>query len=64
MFGKYRLILLRIYIALGSASEVETQLIIAKRLNVVNVIDDELENIMKIRKMLNALIRAMKNLKK
>ena len=64
MFGKYRLILLRIYIALGSASEVETQLIIAKRLNFVNVIDDELENIMKIRKMLNALIRAMKNLKK
>jgi len=64
MFGKYRLILLRIYIALGSASEVETQLIIAKRLNFINVIDDELENIMKIRKMLNALIRAMKNLKK
>ncbi|MBC8196763.1 MAG: four helix bundle protein [Candidatus Marinimicrobia bacterium] len=53
-----------LYIALGSASEVETQLIIAKRLNFVNVIDDELENIMKIRKMLNALIRAMKNLKK
>jgi len=64
MFGKYRLILLRIYIALGSASEVETQLIITKRLNFINVIDDELENIMKIRKMLNALIRAMKNLKK
>jgi len=64
LVGKYRLILLRIYIALGSASEVETQLIIAKRLNVVNVINDELENIMKIRKMLNALIKAIKNLKK
>ena len=50
-----------LYISLGSASELETQLIIAKRLNIVKNIEYEIENITIIRKMLNALIRSLKN---
>lgn len=50
-----------LYISLGSASELETQLIIAKRLNFVNNIKSEIESITIIRKMLNALIRSLKN---
>ena len=49
-----------LYIALGSASEVETQLIIAKRLNYIMSIENELKEITKIRKMLNGLISAIK----
>lgn len=49
-----------LYIALGSASEVETQLIIAKRLNYIVSIENELIHITKIRKMLNGLISSIK----
>ncbi len=49
-----------LYIALGSASEVETQLIIANRLRYLNNIKSELEHITKIRKMINGLINSIK----
>jgi four helix bundle protein len=49
-----------LYIALGSASEVETQLIIAGRLEYITDIDQVFKNITKIRKMINALIRSIK----
>ena len=49
-----------LYIALGSASEVETQLIIAQRLNYIMSIENELNEITKIRKMLNGLISSIK----
>ena len=49
-----------LYIALGSVSEVETQLIIAKRLNYIMSIENELNEITKIRKMLNGLISSIK----
>ena len=50
-----------LFIALGSASEVETQLIIANKLGYTHNINDELNEITKIRKMLNALIRSLRN---
>ena len=49
-----------LYISLGSISEVETQLLIARRLNYVNNIEMELKQITKIRKMINALINSIK----
>jgi len=49
-----------LYIALGSASEVETQLIIAKRLNFLGNIEKEVEHVTQIRKMLNSLINSIK----
>ena len=49
-----------LYIALGSISEVETQLLIAQRLNYIKNIDDEILQITKIRKMINALIYSIK----
>ncbi len=49
-----------LYIALGLASEVETQLIIANRLRYLNNIKSELEHITKIRKMINGLINSIK----
>ena len=49
-----------LYIALGSASEVETQLIIAKRLNYIHSIENELNELTRIRKMLNSLISSIK----
>ncbi len=49
-----------LYIALGSASEVETQLIIAKRLNYIHSIENELNELTSIRKMLNSLITSIK----
>ena len=49
-----------LYIALGSASEVETQLIIAGRLEYITDVDQVFKNITKIRKMINALIRSIK----
>ena len=49
-----------LYIALGSVSEVETQIIIAQRLKYVNQIENELNQITKIRKMINALISSIK----
>ena len=48
------------YIALGSASEVETQLIIAKRLGYCTDIDQEIARLTSIRKMLNALNASIK----
>lgn len=49
-----------LYIALGSACEVETQLIIAKRLNYLVEIDSLLKDVNEIRKMLNGLINSLK----
>lgn len=49
-----------LYISLGSASELETQLLIAFRLNFLQNIDHEISQITKIRKMLNALIGSLK----
>ena len=49
-----------LYIALGSASEVETQLIIAKRLNYIHSIENELIELTSIRKILNSLITSIK----
>lgn len=49
-----------LYIALGSVSEVETQILIAQRLNYLNYIENELKQITKIRKMINALINSLK----
>ena len=49
-----------LYIALGSASEVETQLIISHRLGYTTNIQNELQQITKMRKMLNALINSLK----
>ena len=49
-----------LYIALGSASEVETQLIISQRLGYTTNIQNELQQITKMRKMLNALINSLK----
>ncbi len=49
-----------LYVSLGSASEVETQLLIAKRLNYLQNIETELNQIGKIRRMINALINSIK----
>lgn len=49
-----------LYIALGSASELETHLLLAQRLGYVGDIEDETSQITSIRKMLNALIRSIK----
>ena len=49
-----------LYISLGSASEVETQLLISVRLKYIQNIDNELKQIIKIRKMINGLIGSIK----
>nr|WP_321409420.1 four helix bundle protein [uncultured Carboxylicivirga sp.] len=49
-----------LYIALGSASEVETQLIIANRLEYLENIETESDQITSIRKMINALIKSIR----
>ena len=49
-----------LYIALGSACEVETQLIIASRLGYLQDIQQELDTITRLRKMINALINSIK----
>ncbi|MCU4166640.1 four helix bundle protein [Carboxylicivirga caseinilyticus] len=49
-----------LYIALGSASEVETQLIIANRLGYLENIETESDQITSIRKMINALIKSIR----
>ncbi len=46
-----------LYIALGSASELETQILIAERLGYMQDSDKLLENTESIKKMLNGLIR-------
>jgi four helix bundle protein len=50
-----------LYIALGSISEVETQLMICERLNYLSNIENELDAITQIRKMLNGLIKSIKS---
>ena len=50
-----------LYISLGSLSEVETQIMLAKRLNFVNNIDIILKEITIIKKMLNGLISNVKS---
>jgi len=49
-----------IYIALGSASELETQIIIAEKLGYIKNKESLLSEITVIRKMLNALISSLK----
>ncbi|MDD2640530.1 MAG: four helix bundle protein [Arcobacteraceae bacterium] len=49
-----------LYISLGSVSEVETQILIAQRLHYIEQIEEELNKITKIRKMINALINSIK----
>jgi len=50
-----------LYISLGSLSEVETQTMLAKRLNFVSNINIILKEITTIKKMLNGLITHMKS---
>jgi len=50
-----------LYISLGSLSEVETQIMLANRLNFANNIDIILKEITTIKKMLNGLIRNVKS---
>ncbi len=49
-----------LYISLGSIAEVETQTILAKRLGFTDNIDTLLNNIERIKKMLNGLISHLK----
>ena len=49
-----------LYISLGSTAEVETQLLIAQRLNYIESIENELYDIIAIKKMLNGLINYIK----
>lgn len=49
-----------LYIALGSAAELETQIIIAEKLGYIKNSETLLSEIIIIRKMLNALISALK----
>jgi len=49
-----------LYIALGSAAEIETQLIIAQRLGYIGESKKIMDKITQIRKMLNALIGSIK----
>jgi len=53
-----------LYIALGSASELETQLIIGKNIGFFKDLDNYFREINEIRKMLNGLINALKNKEK
>lgn len=49
-----------LYIALGSASELETQIIISKKIGYLKEIDHFIKEITKVRKMLNGLISSIK----
>jgi len=49
-----------LHIALGSASEVETQMIIGQRVGYFKEIDPIQQELMQIKKMLNGLISALK----
>ena len=49
-----------LYIALGSASEVETQIIIGQKIGYFQSIDKYIEDIIEIKKMLNGLISSLK----
>ncbi|WP_394359118.1 four helix bundle protein [Flavobacterium frigidarium] len=50
-----------LYIAMGSLSELETQLILANRLQFTNSVESYLSQIEKIKKMLFGLIRYVNN---
>ncbi|MBT6112965.1 MAG: four helix bundle protein [Candidatus Marinimicrobia bacterium] len=50
-----------LYIALGSLSELETQLIISKNLGYVKKTDDLIEKITDIRKMIFGLVKSIKS---
>lgn len=52
-----------LYIALGSASEVETHLIVAQRIGFISAIDEVLTDVENIKKMLNGLISFLKKKK-
>jgi len=49
-----------LHIARGSASELETQLLLAEKLGYVTKIDELLANLTSIRKLINGLIRSLK----
>ena len=49
-----------LYIALGSASEVETQIMITQRIGYIREVEEHLENINEIKKMINGLINSLK----
>ena len=49
-----------LYIALGSASEVETQIIITQRIGYIQEVEEHLEKINEIKKMINGLINSLK----
>jgi four helix bundle protein len=49
-----------LYIALGSACEVETQIIIAQRIGYIKDTKEDIKNINEIKKMLNGLISSLK----
>ena len=49
-----------LYIALGSASEVETQIMIAHKIGYFNNIDKYIKDINEIKKMINGLISSLK----
>ena len=53
-----------LYIALGSASEMETQIIIANKIGYLLDVDPLLDEICSIKKMLNGLISYLKKQKK
>ena len=50
-----------LYIALGSAAEAETQLLIAHRLEYVKSIDNEYAKLQSIKRMLRALINSKRS---
>ena len=50
-----------LFIALGSASELETQLVIARKLNFVLDVDTVLAKLVSVKKLINGLIRHYKN---
>ena len=50
-----------LYIALGSIAEVETQIMIANKLNYINDISMSLRNLTEVRKMISGLINHLKN---
>lgn len=50
-----------LYIALGSASELETQVIIAQRLDYISSVQTIIPHIDSVKKMLNGLIRHYRN---
>ncbi|HSW61296.1 MAG TPA: four helix bundle protein [bacterium] len=49
-----------LYIALGSSAETETQLIIAKEIGYIQKVEEKLDEIERIRKMILGLIRHLK----